>query len=413
MKLYDVIRKEDIARGKPLPEIEPEEQTHRKSPRQPLSVRKYITIGVSILFIVLLYVGGMKVVRAKVVVNERHIPFSLDGEEFELIHESDAGAGRLSFQTMVVPTEVTRQVYGSQVEPSTSSAKGKVVFFNMYSTTTKTIKAKTTLTGANGKKYQTQAQVSVPGYTISAKKKVPGASVAVGITAIEAGPSYNTNGTTFTVAGWNAKVMYAQSAGAITGGEQGITHSVSEAEKPEVIDNLKTQLIERLKRETNAQIPENLIAYKDLQFTTIDSDSIKLRGTTMKFPASISGTMVTYLIPRDLLEAAIARKVLREHTYANVTIPGLADLVVEPVVALSADPKSVPESIKVKVSGSGTIITKAPVETIRQSVIGIRKHAFNESLTSIPEIDTAMYRLYPFWAPLFPTNQNRITIEVK
>lgn len=420
MKLYDVIRKEALDRGdkrlanQPVVEDRP---IHHETPRSPHHrLRTIIIGGGAVLFLALLYVFGMKLVYARIVVTERRIPFTLNGLELELVHEEDAAAGRLSFQTMRVEAEVSRQVYGANIQPSTTSAKGKVVFFNEYSTKSQIVKKGTTVTSKEGKKYTTQAAVTVPGYTLKNGKKVAGTSATTAITAAGVGPSYNTSGTTFTVSGWsgaNAKLFYGQSAGAIAGGEDGVAHIVSEADKPDVIATLQAQLIERLKRETRAQIPDDLITFPDMQFASVDSDSVKLRGESIKFPASMKGSMVTYLISRDLLEQAIAREVSRDHTYPSVNIPTLGDLVVTPVNAIPTDSAAAPESIKVKVSGSGTIITKVPIETLRESLVGRPKRVFTNVAASVPEIDTAQYHFYPFWAPFFPSKESRITVETK
>ncbi len=419
MKLYDVIRKEAVDHGDtslvskdhPIIPVEPPKFKPARSSRRH-RLRILIIGGVALIFLAVLYVLGMKFVHARITVTERRIPFTLVDAEFELTHEEDAGAGRLAFQTMVVETEVSRQVYGSDIQPTATRSTGKVVFFNEYSTKAQTVKKGTTITSKEGKKYQTQSAVTVPGYTIKSGKKTAGTSAAILVTAAAAGPTYDTKGTTFTVAGFG-KTFYAQSAGAITGGEDGVMHMVSEADKPDVMATLNAQLIERLKRETRTQIPADLVAFPDMQFATIDSDSVKLRGPGIKFPATLKGSMVTYLISRDLLEQAIARSVSRDHTYPVVTIPTLEDLVVIPVSTIPADPKNVPEVVTVRINGTGTIITKAPLEAIRESLVGRPRRVFASVVNSIPEVDTAQYHLYPFWAPFFPAIERALTFETK
>lgn len=411
MKLYDVIRKEKMEKEGDVVQESPA-STYTYSPRPGSRWKSILIVGIGALFLVMLYVVGMKVVHAKVVVTEKRIPFTLNGVELELTHEEEAGEGRLAYQTMLVPGEVSRQVFGSEVSSSTSNAHGSVVFFNEYSTKAQTIKKGTTLTSKEGKKYTTGAQVSVPGYTTKSGKKVPGTSTTVSITAAASGPSYNSSGTTFTVSGYS-KTLYAQSSGAITGGDDGAAHSVAEKDRADVIANLQAQLVERLKRETRAQIPSQLITFPDLQVTNIDTSSTQLKGTTIKFPATMKGSMTTYLIDRDLLEAAIARQALYDKTYTDVSIPNLADIVVEPVSALPSDPESAPETIRVKVSGQGTIIAKAPLIHIKESLLGAKKSTFANLLSTIPEVDSAEYHFYPFWAPFFPSKESRITIESK
>ncbi|MDB5255256.1 MAG: hypothetical protein JWL92_632, partial [Candidatus Nomurabacteria bacterium] len=74
---------------------------------------------------------------------------------------------------------------------------------------------------------------------------------------------------------------------------------------------------------------------------------------------------------------------------------------------------NIPPSITISVSGQGTIITKAPVDTIQQSLLGISHEQFKAVISAVPEIDTAQYSLLPFWAPYFPYQADRIKVQVK
>lgn len=416
MKLYDVIQKEhkttkessDVSEERVhLDYVEPKQDFQKRFRLKQISIFFFAAV-----FLVGLYTAGIFLVRAKVIITERRIPFILENAEFELVHEQTAGSGRLSFQTMVVESEASRQVYGAAAEQHTSYASGKVVFFNEYSTKPQTIKAKTTLTSTTGKKYQTTQAVTVPGFTTVKGKKTPGTSSSVVIKALEVGPASNTTGASFSVSGFG-KTVYAQSAGAVSGGEDGIMHSVNPTDSPNIIATLQTQLIERLKRETRAQIPDTLITYPDLQVPSVDAGSVVLSGTSVKFPATMKGAMTTYLVPRDLFEMAIASHVFRDHTYPHITIPTVTDLKVVSVTPLPADPRHTPDSIRVRVSGEGILITKVPIDLVKQSLLGIPKKTIETLINSIPEIDTAQYHIYPFWAPFFPHKANRIFIEIK
>lgn len=424
LKLYDVIRKDykqkgitDLEKEGPvLPEEEP--ATPRRpivqQPRRP-AWRKIAVIGGAALFVGLLYVVGIYFVHANITVTERQIPFSLQNTQIDLANEKTASAGRLSFQAMVVTDSVTRQVFGSAMTTSTVKATGKAVIVNLYSKNSQTIRSGTTLTGTNGQKYLTQSKVVVPGYTGSGASKVPG-SISVNITAAAVGPAYNTTGTTFTISGWsgaNAKLLYASSAGAITGGQNGAIHTLSDMDKQRVTTTLQAALNEKLSRETRAQIPPALVTFPDLQFTAINANNIVLQGDTIQFTATLTGTMVSYLIPRDTLEQTIANKAVSDHIYSDVTIPALGSIQVEPVTPLPTDPNNIPNDITVSVSGQGTIITNVSSDKVRQSVLGIPRGSFNSALSGISEIDTASYSLLPFWAPYFPYNADRITVKIK
>jgi len=414
MKLYDVMRKDEEG-------VLKAREVERYSPHVPLQKqkksttrRKLVIIGVAVVFLSVIYVLGNKIVHAKVVITERRIPFLLNRAQLELTNQEKADSGRLSFQTMVVTTTITRELYGSALTNSNTRATGSVVFFNEYSSAKQTIKKGTILTAPNGKKYQTQAQVIVPGFTTVSKKKVAGTSTSVGIVAMDVGDTYNSSGETLSVAGFSkaTKTFYARSA-AITGGEAGVSHTLTEAEREHAILTLQAQLIERLKRETRAQIPENLITFPELQLPIIDVNSFVFKGGSVRFPASMTGTMVSYLIPRDMLEQAIAAKAISERSYAKVAIPDLNDLTFDMQSAIPTDPKAVPDAITIAVTGSGTVIAKAPIDKIKEGLLGKPRRSFEEALAGIDEIDSARFKLAPFWSPRFPSSWGKIDISTK
>ena len=424
MKLYDVIRKEQLeSRGVRVSELETEEVVpeptdrhvhvyHR--PRGRFSWKKIVIIALALILLAGLYIVGARFSRARVTIVERRIPFVLDRSPLELVHDVEASNGRLSFQTMVVSTEVSREVYGSKVEPSITKASGKTVFFNEYSKNAITIKSGTTLTAPNGKRYITQSTAKVPGYTTSGTTKKVGTSEPVTVVAADTGSSYNSaDGATFVVSGYSgasvSKQFYARAA-AITGGDEGAKHTLSEEDKAAAIGTLQAQLTERLKRETRTQIPADLITFPDLQAISIDHDSIDLRGEGVKFPVKMNGSMVSYLISRDALESAIALRATSDRSYADISVPNISDIVVQPISAVPTNPNLTPETITVGLTGTGTLITKAPVETIKERLVGVSRKGFAGALEGIPEIDAARFKFLPFWAPFFPKEATNIEV---
>jgi hypothetical protein len=428
MKLYDVIRKDEKEKG--IRDLKPEvidtpdsvERNEIVTKRSPKKIReeersswKKIAIITSIvIFITIIYVIGNVFVHATVVINEKQLPFSLQNERLSLENSTLADPGRLSFQTMVVTDSVSRQVFASAMTTSTTKATGEAVIFNQYSKGSQTVRNGTVLTGANGKKYITQSSVSVPGYTTSGKTKTPG-SAKVNIVAADVGPTYNSPGTTFTIAGWtggNAKVFFGSSAGSISGGQNGAMHTLSDTDKQRALVTLQTALAEKLSRETRAQIPATLITFPDLQFTSLDTNSLSISGDTIQFAATLKGTMVSYLISRDVLAQTIASKVDSGNTYSQVIIPALGNIQVQPVTALPVDPKNTPATISVLVTGQGVVIPQVTPEAIQQAVAGISTSSFEGAIAAIPAIQNATYSLLPFWTSHFPYKSSRIKVVI-
>ncbi|MEK7228224.1 MAG: hypothetical protein AAB681_02625 [Patescibacteria group bacterium] len=416
MKLYDVIRKEQPKQEEPQ-----DVSIHSFVPTEPQSKRnnrrRFIFFGLLIFSLTTIYIAGIYLVRAKIIITERHIPFTVEGMLLELPHETNIDSKRLSFQTMTVTSEINREIFGSELTQVTGKAKGSVVFLNEYTKSSIALKNGTRLVGQNGKTYTTAQSVVIPGYTTDAKKKkVAGASPSVAIVAMEAGPTYNSKGLSLTISGYSGAKktgVYARSVGEFTGGETGMRHTVSDAERPALLESLKTQLSERLRRETRAQVPSGFITYPDLQFISIDTDSLALVGEGVKFSAKIKGNMLTYLIPQELFEVAIAKEVLSDQSYTNVAIPNILALSVIPMSAIPTSSQTPPSTISLKISGQGTIITKAQSEKIIQALLGGGRDKFDSVISSFPEIEFARFRLTPFWAPFFPKQDRFFTVETQ
>lgn len=413
MKLYDVIRREQNVEEKE--ELPTEEFALTETPKNSTK-RRIIFIAITLVVISGLYILSLYFVRAKIYIQERSIPFNLEKTILELHHETESDTERLSFQVMTVNSEISRELFGSELTEVSDRAKGSVVFFNEYSKNSVSLKTGTKLVATNGKTYTTQKSVSIPGYKMDGKKKITGTSSSVPVIATSSGSAYNSDGTSLTISGYSGAKktqLYARSVGGFKGGEIGMKHSISEAEKPQILDTLKTQLIERLRRETRTQIPEQLITYPDLQFVSIDTDTLKLEGDSIKFPAQINGTMVSYLIPRALFESAIAKVALSEQSYTSVSIPNLSGLSITATGGIPVDPAVIPDTISIEISGEGTIITKVPVETVRELFLGAKRSTFDQKISTISEISSAKFSLFPFWAPLFPKQEKYIKVILR
>jgi hypothetical protein len=415
MKLYDVIRKEqtpeeDVISETTIHEFTPTGEKHKKK-------KHIIFFGLLLVGITALYMIGIYVVRAKVTLVERSIPFTLDKTVIELPHETISDTERLSFQTMTVTSQIQRQIFGSELTQVTGKAKGSIVFFNEYSKTSVPIKSGTKVIGSNGKTYQTQQSTTVHGYTMdSKKKKVAGTSPSVAVIAVDTGSASNSTGLSLTISGYSGAKktqLYARSVGDFKGGEAGMRHTVSDTERPGLLESLKTQLTERLRRETRAQIPQGLITYPDLQFVSIDTDSLDLEGEGVQFSATIKGSMVSYLIPQSLFEAALAKEALSDHSYNEVAIPSLASLSVTPASPIPANSQTPPDTISLEISGQGAIITKAPIAQIQEALIGAKRGSFDKIISTFPEVSSAKYSFLPFWAPFFPKEDRLITIKTQ
>jgi hypothetical protein len=46
-------------------------------------------------------------------------------------------------------------------------------------------------------------------------------------------------------------------------------------------------------------------------------------------------------------------------------------------------------------------------------LLGIKRGLFTSTVSTVPEIASARYSLFPFWAPIFPKKESQIKVNFK
>jgi hypothetical protein len=318
-------------------------------PEKKTSLRHGAFWGGIVVVCIAIYTAGNTYTRAHVIIRERRIPFSLTDAHFVLIHESKAIAGDIPFQIIKVIDQSSREVIGTQAPFTTVTIKKTTPILQSI----KTKKSKKT--------------IALP---------ILPAPLPVVIPKL-------------------------------------FTYQVPDTERESIANTLSSDVFERLKRQTRTQIPAELLLPEDLQFFFFDKNKIVFTGNTIAFPAIAHGTLVSYLIDKNILEQAIATEVLHdEETYPEVSIPEIGSLQIKAISAVPIDPDSIPDEFTVSITGTGTIITTIFPSDIQKQLVGVSRNKFDTILSKIKEIDSGSYSMYPFWARYFPLKKDRISVEV-
>ncbi len=424
MKLYDAIIKEREKKGKKLNAVVEHEPVRHDSPQtHPPRRHRFRTlfgIAIAVLAAGGFFFLGILYSRATVTITPRKVAVTLDDSLITVPHEQVAPNEPLHFQAMVLKGDVSREIIGDKLVESYVKASGRVAFFNEYSSKPLVIKKGTTIQAATGKRYVTAADITIPGFKTEAGTRIAGTSNPVQVTAAAVGSDYNVEGTTFTVVGYTGDrktKVYARSSGSITGGESGMVHTVTEDNKEQIIDVLQQLLTEKLKRQARAQIPKGFISFPDLQFVVFDTASVNLKNPSIKFPVTLSGTLVLYLFPEEPLATAVAGEALQNNPGiekgGTYRIPDFAALVVEPVSLLPLETATIPQELTIKISGTGTLVGSVDEEKVKAAVVGKPFRSFDEAMKAFPSVLEAMYRKIPFWTPYFPSKTESIKIIVR
>ncbi len=150
----------------------------------------------------------------------------------------DLNADTLSFELTHFPGETSKTILLKEKDFK-EKARGQIILYNKFSTSSQPLLIDTRLEGSNNKIYKTTTKVVIPGMS---KSGLPG-QVSVDIYAEEEGVAYNSAPLDFKILGFKGTNKYAKfygrSVGEITGGIVGKSRQLDNLQKTEIEKELK------------------------------------------------------------------------------------------------------------------------------------------------------------------------------
>ena len=370
--------------------------------------RIYFVALISVVF--LLFALSFLFSGAKIVITPKIREIPLNSEN--LSAAKDPNIPGLSFDLVVISGEENKTIQGGEEKEVEISAKGVVLIYNSYSSSSQVLDINTRLEGSNGKIYKTDKKITVPGMTKDGKA----GSVEVGIYGADTGEEYNSTPLDFKIFGFKNtpkySKFYGRSKGEITGGFKGKSPIVSSLEKTSAVSELKAVLETKLLKKVTDQIPSGFILFKDAVFLDIDDKNINFSpDKDNKVLISIKGTLYGFLFDEKELTKKIAQDIIEKYDGNEVYVPNIRNLIFslnDKENISSADVKN----INFALSGTPKIIWKVDEVKFISDILGQKKINFNAILSQYPSIDSAQLTIRPFWKSSFPEKSDSIQIIV-
>ena len=374
--------------------------------------------------IALFFAVSFLFVHAKVTIVPVSKEVVLDGT-FSAAKDITADKG-ISFTIMSVNGDVSQTVKSTGTKNAADKARGTIILYNTYSTSSQKLIAGTRLKATSGGIYRLDSAVTIPGFTGKAPNTTPG-SVAVAVTADQAGESGNIGLEDFTVVAFvgtsKASTIYGRGKTPIAGGATGTMYTISAEDATKAEADLTTSLQSALKEKLTVQIPKGFILYPDALFYNIpDAASGVAMSKTEDITLSRSGTLTAILIDERSLTAMIAKTYLSQYDGSPVTIPGLAALdfalanrsaivpdtatsvsfTLGPSTGADADP----------IGPKATVVWDIDTTAIAETLAGTSRKDFTATLAAFTSVSTAEVSFRPFWVRKFPENTSKINVVV-
>ena len=349
--------------------------------------------------------------NATVTVNPKIKDFVLN-KTFTATKEESADG--LSYDLVVLSGEEKKEVAAGEEKDYLEYAKGSVLIYNSFSSTTQTFSVDTRLLGSNGKIYKTGSKVTVPGL---GNNGLPG-KISVDIYGEKVGEAYNSPPLDFTILGFKGTPKYTKfkvmSVGEIAGGLSGKSRQVSDADKTNAIKELADTLGAKLFTKAKNQIPKEFILLKDATYLNIDERTMTPSATPGNFTLDVRGTFNGILFNKEKL----TREVVKAFSVGN-TDTDVSNTYVSNIETLSFSDSNLDSTnisnagdITFTLTGSVKIVWQVNAEKLIGDLLGRNKKEFTQILAQYPNIDSADLQVKPVWQSSLPSKSQKIKIIV-
>lgn len=320
---------------------------------------------------------------------------------------------KLSFSLVVIEGEEKKVVQASQQKEISQKAEGKILIYNNFSSSSQKLNIDTRLEGSNGKIYKTKNAVAVPG---KSKNNIPG-SAEVSIYALEAGEEYNSAPLDFKIAGFKGTPkyvgFYARSKGEITGGSKGKFFVLTDSEKTNVINDLKTALEIKLFKKAADQIPNGFVLFKDAAYFDIKENNMEFNSKDNNLPVELKGALYGLIFDEKKLIKKIAQENIENYDDSDIFIQNIKNL----TFSMHMDNVSISnialiDNIDFNLLSTAKVVWKVDTDKLVADLLGKSKKDFNQILAQYPSISSANLSLSPFWQMSIPDKIKNIKVIV-
>lgn len=374
-----------------------------------------IAVGIAAVIVVLAFVFSLMFGGAHLTVYPRTVTTTVNAS-FQISKEPLPG--ELGFESMTIVRTKEQTVTATETAEAEERASGKLTIYNDFDDNTQRLIKNTRFESPDGQIFRIRESVDVPGQNTEGGSTVPG-SVEVIVYADEPGEAYNIAPARFTIPGFEEsprfEAFYAESSEAMQGGFAGERHTVSEATKQDVHNQLETALADELKAAAFAdgEVPEDFVLFNDAVFFEYVPQPQRDEAN-QSVVLSVEGTLHGILINKNELAEFLAGKTIASYDGNAVRIEDIGALTMSVRLPEDAEEGETPWSTEIldaQTSGTAEFVWEFEEMALKDALMGEDEEAMPTVLSGFPGINRAEAIIRPFWRGAFPEDINDITVE--
>lgn len=315
--------------------------------------------------------------------------------------ESDIETGTVPGKMIEVTNSDAQRVPATGKKDVGGKAKGSVVISNAWDGSPLTYNAGTIITSTEGKSFQLNDKITVPGATASLVQgtlvTTPGKATA-NVTATESGESYNVKAGKFTITGVpddRSSKIYAESSKDFTGGSSKVVTVMTQEDidnaKTELAKSLTTSALDELKKQAKGSRLFEDAVVSDVQESTTNPSAVgsetdyfdikvKAKHQVMVFDEKAANDLIAQTIKKDV--PTDKELITSENDESSLSLDK-ADYNNGKLMLTSR--------VKTKVG------TRVDVKQASQGLAGKNKDQIRDKVSSIPNFKDVTVTTFPNW----------------
>lgn len=322
-------------------------------------------------------------------------------------YDATLAEGELPFELVTVEKTATAQVAAESTENVSQSAQGMITVQNMQDATQPLIK-NTRFETPEGLVFRIRDSITVP-----ATRNGEAGTITVTVYADEAGERYNVGPTTFTLPGLAGSDLYTQvnarSEEPMRGGFEGPRPTISEATKDAELAKLQTALDAELRTAVAAAVREGFVLVPGATASQFEEQP-DTAGAGNTVELSMRGVIRGVIFPEEMLARTIAYQTVGTYSGQPLAFESVEGLMLAPAEGLI--PTVGEESFTFTLTGNTTLVWKVDPAVVRAAVAGKSREQAEIALQGLPEVDSALLVLKPFWVGSFPADPEKVEVQV-
>lgn len=402
------LEKSDQFREKRL-ERNPQIKIHRN-----LISKNFLLVAILILFVFGFYSLGNYFYKATIHIIPKSEVIKYKDKSFTSLKSSNDGL--INFEIMIVSDDIIKNVVLTEPEEVSIKAKGSITLYNEFSINPQKLSKGTFLSDENGKSYQINSEVVIPGYKVKGKENIAG-SVTVEASSFLPGDIYNGSPSKFFINSFKGTTKYNKIYGRantpFTGGVAGVVYKLDENNRNNILNESESLLKENLLKKAYSLVPPGYMLYPEIiDFAyKIDDSIISLVPETQ---IKINGTLGVVLLEKKSLINNIIKNSLTNISKEELKEINILDL--EKLSFRFVDAKQTlnkdTDSLSFYVNGDINAVWNPEIEILKNKLTGVKEDNVLPILREDKGIISASINIFPFWKKYIPNDLSKIKIII-